>query len=187
MKMTPIYKWTWAINTRNTYDCFCSWMESFPQFHKLSSNFKTILETENLSKVEIFFFLILLRVKPISHLSYPALMEKNRGYRTSLSIQDEQNNSSSYNYRITNCLRLEGTPGHHLVQSPCSSHLEPGAQDHVQTAFEDLQGHRLHNLFGQPAPVRSHHHCKKVFLDRQLIFHSFSVKIVYLLQCFLIA
>ncbi|KAK4810494.1 hypothetical protein QYF61_004274, partial [Mycteria americana] len=33
-------------------------------------------------------------------------------------------------------------------------HLEPVAQDHVQTAFEHLQGGRLHNLPGQPVPAK---------------------------------
>jgi len=35
-------------------------------------------------------------------------------------------------------------------------HLEPVAQDHVQMAFENLQGWRLHNLLGLPVPVVSH-------------------------------
>lgn len=33
-------------------------------------------------------------------------------------------------------------------------HLEPLAQAHVQTAFENVQGERFQNLFGQP--VLSH-------------------------------
>ena len=39
-------------------------------------------------------------------------------------------------------------------------HLEPVAQDHGQTAFEYLQGGRLHNLSGQLVPVLSHPHSK---------------------------
>lgn len=37
-------------------------------------------------------------------------------------------------YRITEKLRLEGTPGDHGVQAPCSKQqqLEQAAQDHVQ-------------------------------------------------------
>ena len=34
-------------------------------------------------------------------------------------------------------------------------------------AFEYLQGWRLHNLPGQPVPVLSHPHSKKVFPDVQ--------------------
>jgi len=34
-------------------------------------------------------------------------------------------------------------------------HLELVAQDHVHTAFEYLQGWRLHRLSGQPVPVLS--------------------------------
>ncbi|KAK4806816.1 hypothetical protein QYF61_005612 [Mycteria americana] len=53
-------------------------------------------------------------------------------------------------------------------------YLEPVAQDHVQTAFEYLQGGRLHNLSGQPFPVLSHPHSQKVFPDVQTeppVFH----------------
>jgi len=46
-------------------------------------------------------------------------------------------------------------------------HLEPVAQDHVQTAFEYLQGWRLHNLSGQPVPQPRHPHSEKVFPDVQ--------------------
>ena len=44
-------------------------------------------------------------------------------------------------------------------------HLKKAAQDHVQIAFEYLQGWRLHNLSGQPVPVLGHPHNKKVFSD----------------------
>ena len=46
-------------------------------------------------------------------------------------------------------------------------HLKPVAQGHVQTAFEYLQGGRLHNLSGQTLPVLSHPHSKNVFPDVQ--------------------
>jgi len=41
--------------------------------------------------------------------------------------------------------------------TPCSSrntqnHIQV-AQNHMQAAFEDLQGRRLHNLTGEPVPV----------------------------------
>ena len=45
------------------------------------------------------------------------------------------------------------------------SQLEPVAQDHVQAAFEYLQGWRLHNLPEQPVPVLGHPHSAKVFPD----------------------
>ena len=47
-------------------------------------------------------------------------------------------------------------------------HLEPGTQEHVQTAFGYFQGGRLHNLPGQPVSVLSHPHGKKVFPDVQM-------------------
>ena len=53
-------------------------------------------------------------------------------------------------------------------------HLEPAAQDSVQTAFEFLQGGRLHNLSGQLVPVLGHLHSRKVFPDVQReppVFH----------------
>jgi len=46
-------------------------------------------------------------------------------------------------------------------------YLEPVAQGCVQTAFEYLQGWRLHNLSGQPVPVLGHPDSKKVFPDVQ--------------------
>ena len=46
-------------------------------------------------------------------------------------------------------------------------HLGQVASDHVQIAFEYLQGWRLHNLSGQPVPVLGHPHSKKVFPDVQ--------------------
>jgi len=48
---------------------------------------------------------------------------------------------------------------------PNQSHLELVAQDYVQTAFEYLQGGTLQHLSGQPVPVFSHPHSKKVFPD----------------------
>ena len=53
-------------------------------------------------------------------------------------------------------------------------HLEPVAQDHVQTAFGYLQGWTLHNLSGHPVPVLGCPHSEKVFLDVQReppVFH----------------
>lgn len=41
------------------------------------------------------------------------------------------------------------------------------AQDHVQVAFEDLQGGRLHNHSGQTVPVLCHSHSKEVLPDLQ--------------------
>jgi len=40
--------------------------------------------------------------------------------------------------------------------------LEPLAPDYVQKPFEYLQGGRTHHLHGQPVPVLSHPHRKKV-------------------------
>jgi len=45
--------------------------------------------------------------------------------------------------------------------------LDPVAQDHVQTAFQYLQGERLHNLSGQPVPGLSHPRSKEVLPDVQ--------------------
>lgn len=58
-------------------------------------------------------------------------------------------------YRITEKLRLEGTPGHHGVQAPCSKQQqqEQAAQDCVQVWFEYLHKQRCHNLSGQPFPL----------------------------------
>ena len=42
-------------------------------------------------------------------------------------------------------------------------HLEPAAQEHIQTASEYLQGWRIHNLPRQPVPVLDHPHSDKVF------------------------
>lgn len=51
-------------------------------------------------------------------------------------------------HRITEWLRLVGSSEGHLVQSLCKQErLEQGAQDHVQQAFEDLQGGRPVVLF----------------------------------------
>jgi len=44
-------------------------------------------------------------------------------------------------------------------------HLQSVAQDHVQTAFENLQGRRLRNLPGQPMPVFSYSHRENMFSD----------------------
>ena len=47
-------------------------------------------------------------------------------------------------------------------------HLQPVAQDRVWTAFENLQGWRLHKLPGQRVPVLSHPRSEKVFPDVQM-------------------
>lgn len=50
---------------------------------------------------------------------------------------------------MTKCLGLEGTSGGHLVQPLLKQgHKEQAAQDHVQVAFEDLQGGRLSSASG---------------------------------------
>jgi len=54
-------------------------------------------------------------------------------------------------------------PTYPLTQGP----LEPAPQDHVQVAFQYLQGWRLHNLSGQPVPGLSHPHSEKAFPDVQ--------------------
>ncbi|PKU38985.1 hypothetical protein llap_10711 [Limosa lapponica baueri] len=45
--------------------------------------------------------------------------------------------------------------------------LELFVQLHVEKAFDDLQGWRIHNLFGQTMPGLSHPHRKKVVPDVQ--------------------
>lgn len=63
--------------------------------------------------------------------------------------------------------------GRGLSRSPGSTpllkqgHQKPVPQDHVQVAFEYLQGWRLHHLTRQPMPVLSHPQYKKVFPDLQ--------------------
>lgn len=63
--------------------------------------------------------------------------------------------------------------GRDLWRSSCPAlllkqgHLEPVAQDHVQMAFEYLQGWRLDNFSGQPVPVLGHPYSEKVFPDVQ--------------------
>ena len=64
--------------------------------------------------------------------------------------------------------------GRHLRRSSGASpllkqgHLEPDAQDHVQTACEDLQAWRLHNLSGQTMPGFNHSDSGKAFPDVQM-------------------
>lgn len=68
----------------------------------------------------------------------------------------------------TESLRLEGTSGSHVVQSPL---LMQGplprlaTQGPVQMAPEHPQRWRLHNLSGQPVPMSSHPHTQKVSPD----------------------
>ena len=73
-------------------------------------------------------------------------------------------------HRTTKWLRLTGTSGGRLVYHlPLLKQglLQLVAQEHVQMAFEHLQGWRLHNLSGQPVPVLGHPHSEKVFPDAQ--------------------
>ena len=55
----------------------------------------------------------------------------------------------------------------HLVSTPChvQGHQPPdqAAQSHIQPGLECLQEWGIHNLLGQPVPVR-HHLCVKNFL-----------------------
>lgn len=57
-------------------------------------------------------------------------------------------------------VKLTGTSGGCLVQTPAQAHFERVAQDCVQMAFEYLQGWGLYNL---PAPMLGHSHSEKVF------------------------
>jgi len=63
--------------------------------------------------------------------------------------------------------------GRHLSWPSCprtllrKSHPEQAAQDHVQMAFQYLQGRKHHSLYGQPVPLIRHHHIRKVFSDVQ--------------------
>ena len=65
---------------------------------------------------------------------------------------------------------MEASSGGHLIQPPLlrQGHSKPVAQNCGQTAFEYLQGGRLHNLSGQPVPVLTHPHSKTVFPDVQM-------------------
>lgn len=67
---------------------------------------------------------------------------------------------------------LEGMSRDHLV------HLQQVAQDHVQRAFEYLQGGSLHNLSGQPAPVCNHPHINKHFLMLSQVRLYFNMALV---------
>lgn len=61
-------------------------------------------------------------------------------------------------------LRLEGTSGDPLVKPLSKQGQEQqAAQGRVQSAFEYLQGRRLHNLSGQPVPVFDHLHSELHF------------------------
>lgn len=51
--------------------------------------------------------------------------------------------------------------------------LEQVAQNHVQIAFEYLQGWKLQNLPGQHVPMLSHPHTEKVFSDFRRIYSMF--------------
>ena len=73
--------------------------------------------------------------------------------------------TQSQNHTITEWLDLwrSCSPKPLLKQG----HPEPVAQDRVQTAFEYIQGWRLHNLSGQPVPVLCHPQSEAVFPDVQ--------------------
>lgn len=89
----------------------------------------------------------------------------------------------SYNNRITDWLRLEGTAG-----SLWSTYLllkggwtRAGCSGHIHSGFSYFQGWRLHKVSGQPVPEFDHHHSKKNFLSisvcahRLLFCHFFAV------------
>lgn len=78
-----------------------------------------------------------------------------------------QSHFISWNLRKIEWLRLEGTSGSHLIQPPCSSKVTCSQLPSIQTAFEYLQGWRLHNLPGQPMPVLIHSHSEKALPDIQ--------------------
>lgn len=64
-------------------------------------------------------------------------------------------------------------------------HLEQVAQDHVQVAFEDLQGGRLHNHSGQTVPVLCHSHSKEVLPEVQMtppVFECVAIAFVLVLD-----
>ncbi|KAK4828375.1 hypothetical protein QYF61_026113 [Mycteria americana] len=77
----------------------------------------------------------------------------------------------SLNDRTTEWMKLHRTSEGPVQPQPTpllkQGHLEPVAQDRVQTAFEYLQGWRLHKLPGQSVPLLSQPHSKKVFPDVQ--------------------
>jgi len=54
----------------------------------------------------------------------------------------------------------------HLVPTPCyvQGRQPPhqAAQSHIQPGLECLQGWGIHNLLGQPVPVRHHPLCEKL-------------------------
>ena len=64
--------------------------------------------------------------------------------------------------RIIDHLRLDRTFWRSSGPTP-PAQAGPAAQDHVQMAFENLCGWRLHNLCGQPVPVLGHAHNEKAF------------------------
>lgn len=61
-------------------------------------------------------------------------------------------------HRNTEQLRLEICSGIHAVQLPCSEqgYLQQVVHDHVQTAFEHIQGWRSYSHSEQPVPVSDH-------------------------------
>ena len=59
---------------------------------------------------------------------------------------------SCWNFEIVEQVRLEGTIG--SLWSKAGSKLEMVAPGNIESGVEDIWGWRLHNLSGQPVPVR---------------------------------
>jgi len=69
---------------------------------------------------------------------------------------------------ITEQLRLVGTSGGHLVQPFYSSRVTKNRLPRTMSRWLlNISEGRLHNVSGQPVPVLSHPHIKKVFPDVQ--------------------
>lgn len=99
-----------------------------------------------------------------------ALPWGSHGWRSCLSGRVGETDSRArchLHRRITEWLRGAGTSGGSLVQSVLSLRATVlRNQDHVQTAFQYLQGGRQHHLSGQ-------HHSKEEFVDVQREPHMF--------------
>lgn len=64
-------------------------------------------------------------------------------------------------HRTVERRRLERTSEGHLAKIQLEQgNIKPVVMNHVQTAFEYLQGGRLHNSLVQPVPVLCHLHSK---------------------------
>jgi len=86
---------------------------------------------------------------------------------------------SSQNHRMADS---GGTSGSHPIQDPwlMQGYLETVAQDHVQTAFEYLQGWRLHNLSRQPMQCSVTLTVKTCFLIFKVNFPCFNFYVLYI-------